>query len=134
MRTFSVLLSAVAALAFCISAYGDEDSHGEAQGEAIGSTCPSPSPPTYDSFGCSFMESYCTRCRGTALAGGERNGAPEDHDFETLGGVLAVAKHIDEYAASGPAATNTTMPSSGPTPSDAERNQLDEWLACEMAK
>jgi uncharacterized membrane protein len=80
------------------------------------------------------MDNYCTRCHSSTLTGAARNGAPIGHDFDTFDGVLKVAEHIDEYAAAGPAAVNTLMPPSNPTPSEAERHQLGEWLACETAK
>lgn len=59
-------------------------------------------------------------------------GAPDGADFDTLEGILAHGHHVDQYAAAGPAATNTFMPPSEPHPSVAQRLQLGEWLACEM--
>ena len=35
-------------------------------------------------FGENFMASYCTRCHSGSLSGSARNGAPNDHNFETL--------------------------------------------------
>jgi uncharacterized membrane protein len=81
----------------------------------------------------SFMTSYCTSCHSSTLSGVERHGAPDGHDFDTLDGVLLVAEHIDEYAAFGPDANNQEMPPSGPSPTDAEREMLGAWLACEAA-
>lgn len=89
---------------------------------------------TYESFGGSFMETYCTRCHSSTLTGDARMGAAVYHDFDTLAGVLAFAEHIDGQAASGPAATNELMPIGAPTPTLAERQQLGEWLACELEK
>lgn len=60
-----------------------------------------------------------------------RQGAPADHNFDTFAGVFVMADHIDEHAAAGPNSVNTAMPPSDPTPSEAERRQLGEWLACE---
>jgi uncharacterized membrane protein len=111
----------------------DSDSHEESEGVATQSTCPD-SAPTYDSFGRDFMQSYCTGCHSSARRGADRNDAPVGHDFDTLEGVLAVAEHIDEYAAAGPAGVNTAMPLSSPSPSDEERRRLGEWLACETAQ
>lgn len=102
-------------------------------GSPTESTCPSDTELTYELFGRAFMESYCTRCHDSSLTGTARQNAPIDHDFNTLQGVLEVAEHIDEFAAAGPAATNTAMPPNGPTPSEAERKRLGEWLACEVA-
>jgi cytochrome c5 len=114
--------------------------HGESCGEEgefgppTESVCPEGSTLTWESFGQSFMQSYCTRCHASTLSGADRQGAPLYHDFDTLEGVLVVADHVDMKAASGPAATNELMPISAPTPSLMERQQLGEWLACELAK
>jgi len=97
------------------------------------STCPPGSTLTWESFGQEFMATYCTRCHASTLTGDARQGAPLYHDFDTLDGVLAVADHVDRKAASGPAATNELMPPSAPTPTLEERQQLGEWLACELA-
>ena len=94
------------------------------------SVCPPASTLTYQSFGKPFMEAYCTRCHDSDLVGADRHGAPSFHDFDTIFGIRAVSEHIDETAASGPAATNTSMPNEGTRPTLAERQQLGEWLAC----
>jgi uncharacterized membrane protein len=87
---------------------------------------------TYVSFGKPFMEDYCTRCHDQALKGAARHGAPSFHDFDTLFGIKAVAPHIDETTAAGPAATNDGMPNDGKSPTLEERKQLGEWIACGM--
>lgn len=92
--------------------------------------CPEGSVFTYENFGKQFMERYCTRCHAIALTGAQRHGAPSFHDFDTIFGVRAVADHVDETTASGPASTNTSMPPDSPAPSDNERRALGEWLAC----
>lgn len=100
---------------------------------ATGSTCPSSSTLSYDSFGKSFMDRYCVRCHSSTLTGSERNGAPSDHDFDTLEGLRATEpEHIDEQAAAGPDHVNTAMPPGDPRPSEAERRELGEWVACGM--
>jgi hypothetical protein len=78
------------------------------------------------------METYCTGCHHSDLVGEARMGAPSFHDFDTLFGIKAVAEHIDETAASGPAATNDSMPNKDPRPKLLERQQLGEWIACGM--
>ena len=78
------------------------------------------------------MDAYCTRCHSSELHGEDRNGAPLFHDFDTEMGILVVAGHIDEWAAAGPDATNRLMPPDGDTPTDDERRQLGEWLACAL--
>ena len=99
-----------------------------------GSECPPGSTLSYESFGADFMEAYCTDCHDSDLHGADRNGAPLYHDFDTFDGIIVVADHIDEWAAAGPDATNTLMPPEGDAPSDEERLQLGEWLACELEK
>jgi uncharacterized membrane protein len=99
-------------------------------GPPTGATCPPSSTLTYDNFGQSFMTSYCTRCHASTLTGSERMGAPLLHDFDTLPGILVFIDHIDETAAAGPDATNTSMPIGDPGPTIDERTLLGEWLAC----
>jgi uncharacterized membrane protein len=99
-------------------------------GTATGASCdPSLS---YDNFGQSFMQSYCTNCHASALTGAARHGAPLDHDFDRFDKIQAYAEHIDEYAAAGPDNENDFMPPSGasPSPSLQERQTLGAWLAC----
>lgn len=121
-RTITALLAAVLGLAAC-------ESH-EHAGPPSGATCPENSTLTWDTFGKGFMESYCTRCHSTALAGSARQGAPSDHNYESAELVRMQLDHIDETAAAGPASVNTAMPIGSPTPTEAERKQLGEWLAC----
>lgn len=103
----------------------------ENEGGPTGSVCPEEPTLTYDTFGRAFMTAYCTRCHSSTLQGSSRQGAPSDHDFDTLEGVRATpVAHIDEEAAAGPLKVNTSMPPSAPLPSESERRQLGEWLAC----
>ena len=97
-------------------------------------TCPQGSTLTYNNFGKSFMENYCTRCHHSDLMGEARMGAPSFHDFDSLFGVKAVSDHIDQTTGSGPAATNMGMPPNGSKPTMAERAQLAEWIACGMTE
>ena len=98
-----------------------------------GAVCRSDSMLTYDNFGQPFMERYCTRCHASYLHGADRQGAPLYHDFDTLFGIVAVADHVDEWAAAGPNASNEFMPPDGDKPTLEEREQLGTWLACEVA-
>lgn len=107
--------------------HGDTDM----DGDPTGSTCPSGSTLTYESFGQAFMEAYCTRCHSSHLTGADRQGAPSDHNLETLEAIRASGlEHIDETSAAGPERINTAMPPDDPRPTEAERRQLGEWLAC----
>jgi mono/diheme cytochrome c family protein len=126
-------LATLALTLVAVSSCGS-DSEGSASGGPTGALCPTTSDLAYDSFdngfGRAFMEQYCTRCHSSMLAGAARNGAPSDHDFDSLAGIRMASEHIDEQAAAGPDHVNTSMPPSGPRPSEAERRQLGEWLAC----
>jgi hypothetical protein len=110
----------------------DEGDHSHDIGDNSGATCPTDNTLDYDNFGKGFMDAYCTRCHSSELEGDARNDAPEDHDFDSLIGVLSVSKHIDQYAAAGPDAVNTMMPPDGDKPTEAERRKLGQWLACEL--
>jgi uncharacterized membrane protein len=106
-----------------------EDEHAH-EGVATGATCPAGNTLTYDTFGRDFMSKYCTKCHSSTAT--DRHGAPADHNFDTLNQILVFADHIDLHAAAGPNGTNTLMPPAGETaPTDAERTQLGQWLACE---
>ena len=85
---------------------------------------------TYDNFGQAFMTTYCTRCHSSEVAGGQRRGAPDDHDYDTREGVQADPTHIELASAMGPAAKNSRMPPYGAMPTDHERELLGQWLAC----
>ena len=98
--------------------------------EPTGATCPPGSTLTYENFAAPFMTAYCTRCHSSTLFGADRNGAPIFHDFDSETGILNVANHVDEEAAAGPNAVNELMPPDGAKPTDAERFQLGEYLAC----
>lgn len=96
---------------------------------ATGATCPTTSPPTYDTFGQQFFATYCTTCHSSMSA--NRNGAPLGIDFDTLTEVQNLAGQIDAEAGAGPNATHTFMPPVGNmAPTTAERMQLSEMLAC----
>lgn len=114
-----------------------------------GTTCPDPDPGTltWESFGQSFMEKYCTWCHDSSLPRSRRNGAPLFHDYDTLLGVLKTPDHIDQQAGVGPEASNDFMPPercpSAPggaldkncaQPTESERRQLAEWIACERQR
>jgi hypothetical protein len=135
-----------ALIAVCLGLGGCANS---ATPTATKATCPSPDPMTltWDSFGQQFMQTYCTGCHASTLTHSQRNGAPLYHDYDTLMGVLEIPDHIDQWAGSGPAATNTEMPPGRcpstpggsldrdcPKPTEEERTNLSIWLACEVER
>lgn len=89
-------------------------------GGGSGATCPTTSTLTYDTFGRQFFAAYCDRCH----AAGTRP------TYTTLAQIRADSTAIDGAAAAGASAVNTTMPESGAAPTEAQRRQLGEWLAC----
>lgn len=112
-----------------------------------GTACPDPDPNTltYENFGKPFMERYCVMCHASMLTRSMRHGAPLYHDFDTLIGVLQTPDHIDQQAGFGPDAENTFMPPERcpstpggplaidcPQPTDEERRNLAQWIACEV--
>jgi uncharacterized membrane protein len=125
-----VAVTRAAALAFmiCVLAGCPQD---DIWGPPTETVCPPGGTTlTYTDFGKPFMEKYCTRCHSSELVGADRMGAPSFHDFDSIYGIRAVANHIDETTASGPAATNLGMPPDKPAPTLDERKQLAEWIAC----
>ena len=115
-------------------ALGCEDDHHHDDNIVVGmatqSTCPTPQTLTYANFGQAFFATYCQTCHGSTVAGLARKGAPADHVFDAVEDIRPLTHHIDQYAAAGPAAINTQMPPEPPMPTEAERRQLGEWLAC----
>jgi hypothetical protein len=120
-----------------------------AQPEPTGATCddPATNPLTWDSFGQSFMATYCTSCHSSTLAHAQRNGAPLFHDYDSLKDTMKIPDHIDAQAGIGPKASNRLMPPDRcpttpggaldrdcPEPSDADRTKLATWLACEIKR
>lgn len=101
-------------------------------GEPTGATCPATDPPTYASFGQQFFSTYCTDCHSANSR--NRHDAPSDQNFDTEDDIRKHASDIDEWAASGPNATNTDMPELDALvtmpPTKAERELLGQYLAC----
>jgi uncharacterized membrane protein len=131
MRRVGVLVAATALLlGACSSSSDDHDDGHEEEGKPTGATCPTDQTLTYENFGRDFMETYCLSCHGAAVTGDARQGAPSDHNFDTIDEVRGFADHIDQYAGAGPNAVNEEMPDADPVPTEDERRQLSEWLAC----
>ena len=130
----SLLSALVLGLAACgegsTTTPGDEEEHDHGTAVATGATCPPGSTLTAESFGTGFIGNYCLTCHSVERQGAARGGAPVDHNYDTLADVRRWATDIDKHAAAGPSATNTLMPPALPRPSQLQRQQLGEWLAC----
>jgi uncharacterized membrane protein len=88
-----------------------------------------PCPPagtslTYDNFGAAFMNTHCQWCHGSTVK--DRLGAPGEFIFDTHDQVI---QHKDRIFVRS-AAENDSMPPGPDDPSQEERNNLAEWLAC----
>lgn len=142
MRSHRILLtlSAAAALGACGSAR-DLSSGSSAECAALptGTTCPAGSTLTYASFGRNFFATYCLRCHSAAVTGDARNGATPGVNFDTLEGILDHRCRVDDYAGNGPNQNRKVMPFQDNVPplspplalpSDLERQQLSQWIAC----
>jgi hypothetical protein len=132
MTLRSALLALVLPLVLgvgCDDGHVDDDGHHDGESPS-GAECPDGSALTWETFGQTFMTNYCTRCHATTVAANMRNGAPSDHNFDKVELVREMIEHIDSEAAAGPDAVNTEMPIGSPAPTEDERRQLGEWLAC----
>lgn len=124
-----MLAMGCAAMFACGDDSDAEDEEGGAVGFATGAVCDM--SLTYEAEIAPLMTQYCTRCHATAVTGRARNGAPDDHNFDSEQGILAEKPHVDETAGSGPDATGTSMPPKGyPQPTKEERATISKWLAC----
>jgi uncharacterized membrane protein len=118
----------------CSHSHDDGDHHHDEDdadvGTPTGATCPSEQTLTYENFGRQFLQTYCLRCHSASVQGADRQGAPDDHNFDDIMVIRGMAEHVDLHAGSGPAATNEAMPPSDPKPTLEERQKLSTWLVC----
>lgn len=128
---FLLLTTAISAMA---ASCGDHHPADEGVAGPVGpptkAVCPTPATTSYENFGKDFMARYCLRCHSSQVKGAARQGAPDDHNFDSIDEVQGLRDHIDQKTGSGPAATNTDMPRNDPKPTLDERKKLAEWLAC----
>ena len=101
------------------------------------STCPTANAPSYGNFGMTFFSTYCTDCHSATST--DRHDAPTDVNFDTEADIKMHLDDIDTEAAAGPNATNTDMPQRTDTnvampPTQAERETLGQFLACEQGR
>lgn len=102
----------------------------EAEERPTGTQCPDAPTLTWEGFGRDFMTRHCLDCHSQTLEGAARHDAPVGVDFDTPELVRAHAHDIDRSAGLGPDAANRSMPPGGVLPTDQERADLSEWLAC----
>jgi uncharacterized membrane protein len=119
------MLACLALVPGCGDDNGDEGGGDEVQ-------CPSGGTQlTEQNFGRAFLDTYCTRCHSSTLTGPARNGAPEGFNWDLIDSVREHADPMNEEAgANADGSVNRDMPLNDPRPTDAERRQLSEWLAC----
>jgi uncharacterized membrane protein len=132
MRTApQIIFSLCLSLAGCASQDGGQEQSADPV-HSSGARCPSSSELTYQSFAEDFFANYCLECHSSELSGAERNKAPSAYNFNTLKDVAEHLEEIDSVAAHGPDRQNDEMPPSAASasPSDEERAQLGQWLAC----
>ncbi len=124
--------SAVAALVLVAAACGHHgDDFDGGPPTPTGATCPDGGTAlTYDEFGRPFFDDYCQRCHASTVTGGARMGAPSTRTYDTIDDIRMQTADIDERSAAGPAVINGDMPRGEPRPTDEERFELGEWLAC----
>jgi hypothetical protein len=81
---------------------------------------------TWSDFGQPYVTTWCTPCHSASVAGVDRQGAPEGVDLDTLATVRGWKSVIAQVAVG----ESATMPPVG-GPTDADRTDLEEWLACD---
>ena len=127
---FACLASLIAAATLAVAACGGDDEGGEPPG----ATCRVGSSLTYYNCAVGFFPTSATVGPARARGGPDRHGAPSDHNFDSLEGIMAEAEHIELEAAAGPDAVNAAMPPEddavNDVPGEEERFDLGEWLAC----
>jgi uncharacterized membrane protein len=81
---------------------------------------------TYKNFGRAFLAAHCNKCH--AADSSDRDGAPIAIVFDTHQQAQSLASRIFLRSA----ADNTSMPPGPDDPTDVERYDLAEWVACGM--
>lgn len=77
----------------------------------------------YETFAAPFLARFCTRCHSTALAGDDRNGAPDDLSWDDE---AIVRENLDIIRRA--VGVLNYMPPHDPTPSCAERQRMVRWI------
>ena len=80
---------------------------------------------TWETFGQSYMRTWCLSCHSSELPEEYRYGAPLHANFDTLADVHAQLPLIEIFATG----ETATMPKAGGVP-EAQKLQFDDWIAC----
>ena len=89
--------------------------------------CSREPPLTWDTFGHGRMKIHCAGCHSSLYTGGQRKGAPDGVDLDTLDGVvLWVDRVLDRTI------DRRDMPPGGGL-SDEDLADLEEWLVCDVS-
>jgi len=97
--------------------------------------CPPNSPLSHRSFGDGFLRTWCTGCHSSTLATADRQGAPEDINFDSAALYKPHARAVyaravlEAHAAATDPASASPMPPAGVIPA-TDRRRLSEWIAC----
>lgn len=94
--------------------------------------CPPGNPLTFRSFGAGFLRTWCTGCHSSTLPERERQGAPDDVNFDSHALYLPHAREVLARAvleAHAPAESASPMPPAGLVP-EPDRRRLAQWIAC----
>ena len=84
---------------------------------------------TYDNFGKTFLEKYCTKCHiSTKTTMMTRMGAPAGSDFDKVEAIQQFKDKIVHLVN-----VKNSMPPVAPKPADDEKAKLKTWLECEYA-
>ncbi len=87
--------------------------------------CSREPPLTWENFGHGFTMQFCAGCHSSLIPPSQREGAPEDYNFDTYEGVVYWADKMER-----PVVDGEMPPGGGPTA--AEIALFAEWLACEV--
>lgn len=119
-------LAAGSCVLLALSAPTGCDDHVIGQRAPISTSCLREPPLTWDNFGDGIIGRHCRPCHSSVVRAGQRAEAPPDVNFDTYEDVLLWADLIQARAVH----SETMPPAGGMQP--IERQQLGEWLRCEV--
>lgn len=113
--------TAIAALSALLNAGCGGDS------SQVDPTCAASGALTYTNFGKKFVDDYCASCHAGSVHGPDRQGAPPTVVFDSLAQIRAKQDDVENDVV-----VLKVMPFGQSTkhPTDAQREQLGQWLRC----